>query len=401
MDPRFPRPRADRPTRRALLLSALPLVSALATGCATRPPDPPRAIPVLPTPAPAGPGSRSTRALADTRVNPLGVNSFLDREVEDWKKEYTFQLMREAGIGWLKQYFPWEEIETSRGQYTWSKFDQIVDLATKYGIRIIARMDRPPEWARRPGDPEEGPPARYEDFATFVATLARRYRGKVEHVQVWNEPNIYPEWGNRAVNPAEYVDMLRIVYRAAKAANPELKVLNAPLAITLETGGRNLNELDYLDGMYRAGAREYFDICSANAYGLEYPPEDAPTRDKLNFRRVELLREVMRRNGDEGKAVWFNEFGWNASPATMDPDRLIWRRVTADEQARYTLNAYRYAAENYPWAGVICMWYFRQVGDILPERSDYFFRLINVDFSPTPLYLAIKDNQAIIQKMWE
>ena len=43
----------------------------------------------------------------------------------------------------------------------------------------------------------------------------------------------------------------------------------------------------------------------------------------------------------------------------------------------------------------------REIGDILPERSDYFFRLINVDFSPTPLYLAIKDNQAIIQKMWE
>ena len=33
----------------------------------------------------------------------------------------------------------------------------------------------------------------------------------------------------------------------------------------------------------------------------------------LNFRRVELLREIMVRNGD-GPAVWFNEYGGGASP---------------------------------------------------------------------------------------
>ena len=377
------------------------MLSSVAAACA--PPAPPAPGPGVPAASPAAlrPLPRRNGTIPDTRVNPLGVNSFLDREVEDWKKERTFQMMQEAGIGWLKQYFPWEEIEARKGQYDWAKFDTIVDMAGRHGIKVIARLDRPPEWARRAGDPPEGPPARFEDYGDVVFALTRRYAGKVDHIQAWNEPNIYPEWGNRAVNPAEYVELLKVAYRRAKEGNPNVKVLSAPLAINTEPGGENMNELDFLDQMYKAGARPYFDIASANAYGLEYPPEDPPDPQKLNFRRVELLRQVMERHGDAGKAVWFNEFGWNASPPDMAPEKLIWRRVTPEEQARYTIDAYRYATEHYPWAGVICMWYFRQVGDIPRERSDYFFRIVNVDFSPTPLYLALKDEAKRLREVWE
>ena len=57
---------------------------------------------------------RHERTVPNPDVNPLGANFFLSREVEPWKMDRTLQLAADAGIGWVKQQFPWEEIESKR-----------------------------------------------------------------------------------------------------------------------------------------------------------------------------------------------------------------------------------------------------------------------------------------------
>ena len=141
---------------------------------------------------------------------------------------------------------------------------------------------------------------------------------------------------------------------------------------------------------YQAGAKDVCDVVSANAYGMDRPPDDPPNRAILNFRRVELLRAVMERYGDGQKATWFNEFGWNASPRDMPREELVWQRVTDRQQADWTVEGVDYARQNWPWAGVFCTWYFRQVGDIPPSRSEYYFRLVDPDFTPRPVYHAVR-----------
>ncbi len=49
-----------------------------------------------------------------------------------------------------------------------------------------------------------GPPAKFKDFADFVVALAQRYKGRIRYYQIWNEPNIYPEWGEQRSNPEDY-----------------------------------------------------------------------------------------------------------------------------------------------------------------------------------------------------
>src|SRR5437016_13420319 len=128
---------------------------------------------------------------------------------------------------------------------------------------------------------------------------------------------------------------------------------------------------------------------SANAYGLERPPEDPPSPQALNFRRVELLRKFMENNGDGTKAIWFNEYGWNASPATCCAS-FPWGRVSPDQQADYTVRGIQYAREHWAWAGVFTIWYLRQVGDIAPTQSEYYFSLLNTEFVPSSAYWAVK-----------
>jgi len=344
--------------------------------------------------------SAPARLIPNTDVNPYGANFFLDREVEVWKREKTVEMAKEAGITWARQQFPWEAIEPKRkgqfvderGQSTWRKFDDIVALYEKYGLQIIARLDRPPDWTRKDNTLKERPPDDFNDYGGFIYEFVRHYKGRIHYIQIWNEPNVWPEWGNQEVDPAAYVELLKIAYQRAKEVDPNIFVLSAPLAINTENFPirRNLSDLVYLEEMYQAGARDYFDILSANAFGMDQPPEAPPDPATLNFQRVLLQRQIMEKYGDGKKPVWFSEYGWNSAPADFPEARLPWKRVNDLDQARYTVGGIQLARREWPWVGVFAIWYFRQVGDIPPTRADYYFRVVDPDFTPRHVYNAIK-----------
>jgi polysaccharide biosynthesis protein PslG len=328
-----------------------------------------------------------------TDVNPYGANFFLDREVEHWKQEKTLEMARAGGIGWIKQQFSWEEIEPQwKGEFDWAKYDRIVDLADRYGMQIIARLDRPPDWTRQDNRSKTRPPDDLADWGDFVYAFVQHYKSRVRYVQIWNEPNLTAEWGFQRVDAVAYTRMLRVAYQRAKEADPNVFVLSAPLAITVEDASMrgNHNDLVFLEQMYQAGARSYFDILAANAFGLDRPPEDPPDPNVLNFRRVELQRAIMERYGDADKPIWINEYGWNAAPASFPDELLTWKSVTEAQQSDYTVRGIAWGRAHWPWLGVVNIWYFRQVGDIAPDRAAYYFALVDPEFNARPVYLAVQ-----------
>lgn len=348
--------------------------------------------------APPPPTFAARRAIPLTDLNPYGANFFLEREVEAWKRERTVTMARAAGIAWARQEFPWEEIEPQPGEYHWSKYDDIVALYARQNLHVIARLDRPPLWARgnASGTGSSGPPDDFETYGAFVEAFARRYRGKIFYLQIWNEPNLAREWNDGPIDPAAYTNLLKIAHTRAKGVDPNIRILSAPLAITLgelyapgTNLYRNMNDLQFLEEMYMADAKDYFDILSANAFGLGSPPDDPPNPGKLNFQRVVLERAVMEQFGDAAKSIWILEYGWNAAPTSIPDSRLIWGRVTEEQQAEYTVRGIEYARKNWEWAGVVSIWYFRQVGDILIGNPEYFFRMVDADFTPRPVYVRV------------
>jgi hypothetical protein len=346
--------------------------------------------------------THARRTIPNTDVSPWGANFFLMQEVEDWKSRKTLQMAREAGILWAKQQFAWEEIQSRAPRpgedpektFSWEKTDKVVALFEEYGLEVIARLDRPPDWTKSSGLGFQGPPDDLTYYGDFVHAFVERYKGRVHYIQIWNEPNLWYEWGNRTPNAQEYTELLRLAYRRAREADPNVYVLSAPLALTTELSDRAIAETVFLEAMYRNGARDYFDILSANAFGFGWPPEDPASVDKLNFARVMAQREVMIRNGDANKAVWFNEFGWNASPDGYPPEWYVWQRVSEPNQAQYTARAIQMARNDWNWVGALNIWYFRQVGSITPDRSDYYFRMVDADFTPRLVYHSIKEMSA-------
>ncbi len=337
-------------------------------------------------------------------MNPYGINTFLEQEVDDWKIHRTLRLISEAGFEWIRQEFPWEDIEIEgkgvfqdrregRDVSSWEKYDHIVDLAEEYGVGIIARLDNPPAWTRAAGN-ELGtlaPPDNYADYGDFVYAVVSRYRGRIKYYQIWNEPNIYPEWGEAAVDPEAYTELLKVAYQRAKEADPDAVILSAGLAPTTERTERNLEDLIFLQRMYDAGAKDYFDILSVQGYGLWNGPTDRrASEDRANFSRVLLIRELMVQNGDANKAIWASEVGWNALPRDFD-GFPYYGRVSEELQAAYSAGAYQRAQVEWPWMGVMSYWFFKRPGDYEKDQAFYYFRMMEPDFSPHPVYYAVKE----------
>ncbi len=346
-----------------------------------------------------------------TNVNPMGINTFLNEEPDPAVVERSLDMIRDGGYGYIRQIFGWYEIEPQSGVYvdadgrsTWEKYDRIVDEATARGLQIIARLEKPPPWAKagQPNPLIDGPPDRLSDYANFVEQVVTRYRGRVTYVQIWNEPNLEGEWGGKPIDPLEYVQLLAAGAEAARAANPEVVILLAGLAPTDQTGPANLSDLLFLQRVYDLGGAAYFDIVSVMVYGYGYSPWDRRTDfARNNFSRPVQTREIMVRNGDADTPVWAVEYGWVALPDDWDGQPSPWGEpVSEEQQAEYLAQGYLRAQREWPWMGVMAVWAFRfphppdapdQVGN--PTRG---FALVDHDFAPRPAYLALQQRSARI-----
>ena len=100
-----------------------------------------------------------------------GVSADLTLYSED---ELARQLdaMQSAGIKWIRQPFLWADIEATRGQFQWEKFDRAIASARLRGFEIIAVLDTSPAWARPEASPAKTPPSEVTDFGVFARTLA-------------------------------------------------------------------------------------------------------------------------------------------------------------------------------------------------------------------------------------
>ncbi len=342
-------------------------------------------------------------------VSPYGVNTFLQTEVEPAKRERQVQMIADAGFKWIRQQFPWEDIEIhGRGDFNdrrnvdavgvisaWDKYDNIVDLAEQHGLTIMARLDNPPAWTHaNPDIGSSAPPDDVQDFVNYAVAVAERYEGRLRYYQIWNEPNIYPEWGNQPVNPEAYTDLLCRTYTALKAVDPAIVVISGPLSPTVSLTSENLNDFIFLQRMYDAGAGGCFDVMSAQGYGFYSGPTDRRLRPMtLTYARHIYIRDIMVANGDAAKPIWISEAAWNAQSEDPNIVQIQYGNfgiVTEEQAARYMPLAYQRAQAEWPWVGVIFYWFFKQENDSRKNQASYYFRMVEPDFTPLPVYKSMK-----------
>jgi hypothetical protein len=322
-------------------------------------------------------------------ANPkMGIHTRLTDEVEPWKIKRTLEMVREMGAPWIVEFFPWAYYEPSPGSFDWGHADLVVDHARRQGLTVIARLGFVPEWARP--DPEEQATTftyldeqHYDEFAEYVHAFVEHFRGRVDHIVIWNEPNISLEWGYRPVDPASYAGLLQVVYPRAKAANPDVVVLGGALAPTLAPAGdpEGMDDLLYLKRMLDAGAGEAMDGLAVHAYGWQVPPDAPADPAVVNFSRTELAHQLLVEAGYAGMPVYITEGGWNDHPRWT-------KAVQPSQRAAFTSRAYEKVLVEWPWAETAVLWAFRY-----PRPANTFqdyFTFVTTDFMPKPIYYSVQ-----------
>jgi polysaccharide biosynthesis protein PslG len=314
-----------------------------------------------------------------------GVKTFLEGRPETTDRDIA--LATEAGFQWVKITPPWRSFEAScKGCIDWSDLDRVVAAANAAGVKILARFDFAPEWAR-PGLPETAPPNDHYDYADFVSEVARRYangspKGTIHAIQVWNEPNL------------DYMSLLRQTYTLVKQMDPTKIVVSAGLSPTGTNDGTAMPDDVYLTWLYENGLREYSDAVGMHAPGYGSHPEAELNSNpgfphpSFYFRRVEQLRNIMVLNGDAAKQAWILEFGWTTDP--IHPDRTFYA-VTAEQQADYLVRGFRYAYDNWrPWIGPMFVWNIPDP-QWTPDFEQYWWGITEPDGNKRPAHDAIRD----------
>ena len=313
------------------------------------------------------------------------------------------ELVQEMGFGWVKQAVAWRDVEGfAKGEYDWYRPDRIVQQANEANLNLLIRIDHQPLWSvealvDKPVTQNQ-PPINYQDFGDFCFALASRYKGRIQAYQVWNEPNLSREWGEQSPDPAEYTELLRVCYQGIKTADPEAIVVSAGLAPTGTQPPAAMPDDLFLQGMYEAGAANYFDALGLNAPGYKAPPELPPEEGLKEewgghrwnvFRHVEDMRAIMVANGDAEKQVVILETGWILQQ-DLHPT-YTWHGVTEQQQADYLVGAYQFARENWqPWIGPIFTIYMADATWTPEEHEQYWWSIVLPDGTPRPAYLALK-----------
>lgn len=302
-----------------------------------------------------------------------------------------------AKFRWIRQFAYWDDLEPKPGEYDWDSWDQLAETMRGYPeLELVVVLMNSPQWAqadRGSDDQTRTAPAHsLADFAGFCREFAARYGDLIDYYQVWDEPNLGDAWGGNDPRPAEYVALLATARKAILQADPSARIVAGGLAPTVETGGRNISDIHYLEAMYAHGARELMDVVAGKPYGQFASPLDRKIDEAaLNFSRIIALREVMLANGDGKTPLWASNYGWNFLPSDWRGDASIWGAVSEAKQVQYTLQALDRAHREWPWLGPMFLQHWQPAAD--PASAQWGFALVNPDGSASALLKALETYQ--------
>lgn len=309
----------------------------------------------------------------------------------------NIQHIKTLGLNWVKFQMPWYHIEPLRYEYHWDLWDHVIESYAENDIKIMLSITKAPYWAnsdetitfgskRFPLDPA--------DYADFVMSVAYRYEGKIQAIELWNEPNLWIEVGGAEhIDPAKYVNLLQITYPQLKEFAPEIMIISAGLSPGGDRPTLAMDDVDYLEQMYQLGGQGYFDALGAHPFGFNCPaladwrtvtPEEAgaPPESGLFTNRhqswcfqgtLEAYREIMVAHGDASKPIIITEFGW-AVASNPHPGYEYARDNTPQEQAQWIVEAYDWASMQ-PWLGPMILWNLDYV-QVAPDTEQAQFSIV-------------------------
>lgn len=258
--------------------------------------------------------SPSTIGIADSEI-------YMSASIEEINER--LDMMQSLGVTNVRIMVPWAGVQPLHpdtpfglGAPRWDQLDKVVNAAAARGMGILGVLNSTPMWASST-TPLNGEPANFDQFAAFAKSVALRYGDKISAYEVWNEPNSIQFWNT--LDPAAYTAMLKKTYTALKEAaaqvGTDITVIGGVIGAGKTWPGLTLNPIDFVKGMYDAGAHGYFDALSFHPYNFEWKfsvGEDLAWKEGMPLYQLNKIRELMDSHlqaGEEQIKIWITEYG--------------------------------------------------------------------------------------------
>ncbi len=357
------------------------------------------AVPIVTVPG-TGPAKGALTGTLPNLVDPLhayGIaagGGLAGMSVADINKELDDIVS--LGATWVRFDVEWQNIQyQNANKYDWADYDKVVTAAANHHLKMLGILAYTPAWARSSGcSSPQCPPADPAQFAKFAAQAAAHYAPKgLQSWEIWNEPNTRQFWQTGA-DPAAYTRVLQAAYTSIKLANPQAIIVTGGLS-PQDSSASNMSELDFLQGIYNAGGKGFFDAVGDHPYTYPLMPSDSSGHAWARMSQTGVsLRSIMAANGDSVKKIWITEFGaptgGPGDTATEENYATVHDTWHVDEQLQANMAARAIQLyKSYDWVGPF-MWYSYKDTSTDPSDNEHFFGLLHHDGSAKQAYNAFK-----------
>jgi hypothetical protein len=295
-----------------------------------------------------------------------------------------------AGVRWTRLVFWWSGLQPD-GPKSWNQFyfpDDLLQAELNSGRQVVGLLINTPAWAGD-GSPNSVPRGLERGFndpenhwAGFARMMAERYKGRIDHWVIWNEPDVWDpssETHTWKGSVEQFYQLQKTGYLAIKQGNPQASVGLAGLTYWWDHFHERQQYFErFLEVAERdSEARQHNWFFDAAVLHLYNEPEGL-------YRAPMLFRRLMSARG-LSKPIWINETN---VPPWNDPMNPMPRgdfRATLDEQASYLVQAFAYGLA--AGAERISVYPFY---DSDGQPGNELMGLIRTDGSARPAYQALQ-----------
>ena len=234
---------------------------------------------------------------------PQGAHSFgINIHYRGHPPAGALQMLRETGVHWIRMDFAWDVIETTKGQFNFSLYDELSADLAEYNLSAIYILDygNPLYDGGLPPHSDKGRIA----FSNFAAAAVKHFsRGPINILwEMWNEPN--GGFWKPTANVTQYIQLAVDVGKAVKNADRSASYVGPA------TAGM---DWIFLKACFEAGLLDYWDAVTVHPY-RNNPPEDA-TAD------LQMLHEMIHNYTNRSVLAISSEWGYSARYPHYDVTR--------------------------------------------------------------------------------
>ena len=329
-------------------------------------------------------GRIAPRRPCDIAGSRIGVG-FETLERRHFDPERCYAPLAELGAKWARVQTGWNLCEPEPGRYDFAWLDAVVDNLRAIGVQpffslsfgnVLYTPDAPHPSARGRVPLYYGQEA-INAWCAYVQALTRHFADRVQHWEIWNEPNANNFWLPGPPDPVRYMELLALTAPIVRAAVPQAVIIGGAFSCPNPWW-----KYDFIEACFVQGMGRWIDAVSFHPYNA------IPERGYRS--EVAVLRRLIAAHAP-GCQLWQGECGCPSRDSGLGEFRAI-AGLDETKQAKWALRRLlidlSLDLDHTQYFHLVDL--FNYIKEKPTGENHYMGLLHGEDYTPKPSYRAVQ-----------